>query len=81
MTLTTTKKKVEIMREKKKLRQLDHQMYINEHLTPTQAEIFAHARSMVKKKQLTATWTRDGRVFVKVRDRDQPKLIKTKNEL
>ena len=50
LTLTTHKKKIEIMREKKKLKQLDSVVYINEHLTPSQGEIFAEARARLKKK-------------------------------
>ena len=81
LTLTTHKKKIEIMREKKKLKQLDSVVYINEHLTPSQGEIFAEARARLKKKTLCATWTRDGLTFVKVQEGDQPTPVKTMDKL
>ena len=72
VNLTTNRKKVEIMKNKKKLK-LDNSddrrnvIYINEKLTPKQNELFAAARALVKTKKLFATWTRDGRVYAKMK--------------
>jgi hypothetical protein len=81
LTLTTQKKKEEILKAKKKIKDLDKQIYINEQLTIKQGEIFANARSLVKKNQLKASWTWRGRVFVKQHDDAAPILVKIKADL
>ena len=80
VALTTHRKKVEIMTAKKNLRQLDEQIYINEQLTPRQGELFASTRSLVKQKRILATWTRDGKVYVK-KDGSSPFVINNIQEL
>src|SRR5688572_11010374 len=45
--------------------QLDTRIYINEHLTPQSAHIYAEARKKVKDKILVSTWTYEGRVYVR----------------
>ena len=80
LTLTTIRKKVEIMRAKKNLRQLEDKIYINEQLTQKQGELFATTRSLCKKKMLHATWTRDGRVYIKHSDASTPVVIKKMEE-
>ncbi len=82
ITLTTGRKKVEIMKVKKNLRNIPgERIYINEHLTLKQGEIFAKARELVRKKKITAAWTRDGKVFIKTEERGQPKLIMDTEQL
>jgi len=50
-------------------------VFINEYLTHRNAELFAEARKLVKKKVLYATWTREGRIFIKSSEssNDKPK--------
>ena len=81
LTLTTYKKKLEIVRAKKKLKDLNEQIYINESLTQKQGELFAAARSLVKKKSLKAAWTRDGKVYVRQKEDSPPVFIAKKDEL
>ena len=81
LSLTTQNKKEEIMKSKKKLKDLNLQVYINEHLTAKQGEMFADARSLVKKKQLKGSWTWRGRVFVKLGEDTPPILIKETTDL
>jgi len=52
ITLTTSRKKIEIMKVKKNPRNIPGEgIYINEHLTQKQGEIFAKARDLVRKKK------------------------------
>ena len=84
VSLTTTRKKDEIMKAKKLLRDLDDDtgiIYINEYLTQKQGELFAKARGLVKKKKLIAAWTRDGKVFVKEEEGGNPKSITITEQL
>lgn len=82
ITLTTNRKKDEIMRVKKNLKHIDNEkIFINEYLTLKQAETFAVARGLVKNKKLVAAWTRDGKVYVKQEENGQPKLILDKEQL
>ena len=81
LTVTTQKKKIQIMKEKKNLKKLDRQIYINESLTVKQSELFADSRKAFREKKIHATWTRDGRVYVKVKEQDNPKFIQNSLEL
>ena len=79
LTLTTTRKKIEIMKNKKKLKGVEERrIYINERLTQRQSEIFAWARSEVKAKQVNAAWTREGTVFIKKTSTATPEIVKEK---
>ena len=63
ITLTTTSKKIEVMRSKKNLRHHDDKIYINEQLTQRQGELYASTRSLAKRTLIHTTWTRDGEVL------------------
>ena len=67
--LTSHKAKVELMRNKKKLKTSDrrnqNQIYINEALTPYRAKMFADARKLVKDKKIKNAWTRDGQILIR----------------
>lgn len=84
VTLTTKRKKIEIMRTKKILKNYSDgstNVYINESLTPNKSELFAKTRNLVKRKKIISTWTRDGQIFVKKTVTDKPCLVESKNEL
>jgi hypothetical protein len=81
LTVASYRKKLEIVRAKKKLKDCDELIYINEALTPKQSELFAETRSLVKKKTLEATWTRDGKVYVKQNKESSPVTIAKKTDL
>ncbi len=81
VTLTTYRKKEEIMMVKKNLKQNDEKIFINENLTPKQGVTFFMARKLVKEKKLVATWTRDGKVYVKKDENSQSKIIVDKEQL
>lgn len=57
------KRKDDLLRQARKLR--GSGVYINEHLTRKNADIARQARSLWKQKKIQATWTRNGRVFVR----------------
>jgi len=58
-------------------------VFINEYLTHRNAELFAEARKLVKQKVLYATWTRDGRIFIKSSESstDKPKKVTSMSDL
>jgi len=82
VTFTTKRKKIEIMKTKKNLRNYaKEQIYINESLTPNKAVLFANARTLVKNKAITSAWTRDGHVFIKKTPTDTPCLVNSIDKL
>lgn len=82
LTLTTKRKKVELMKVKKGLKNsTGEQIYINESLTPKKSELFARARSLVKEKKMFNAWTRDGHIYMKKNSADNPRLIQSIDEL
>ena len=75
LTVTTYRRKLEIVRAKKKLKDCDERIYINESLTPKQGELYADSRKLVKQKLIEATWTRDGTIYVKEKKDSNPVVI------
>lgn|SRR6218665_1201169 len=43
-------------------------VYINEHLTRLNSEIFAKTKGLVKEKPLHSIWTREGLIYISVTD-------------
>lgn len=60
------KQKVYGARKSLKTSQTQGQVFINEHLTPRTAEIFFHARKLLKEKKIEKCWTHDCVVYTKV---------------
>ena len=65
--------KVAYLKEKKELKNLDKKkyknaVYVNEDLTSKRAALARRARQLKKDKRITDTWTRDGVVFMKLKD-------------
>ena len=56
-------------------------IFINDHMTPQNANIFKRARDLKRQGKLFAAWTLNGRVFVKNYERTIPKEIKNVNDL
>ncbi len=76
INLTTNRKKTEIMMNKKKLKNLEgEKIFINEMLTKRQNEIFYWARNQVREKKIAATWSRDGKIYIKTKVDDKPVLV------
>ena len=57
------KTKTKILRESRKLKGTN--IYLNEHLTSTNAAIAREARKMKKEQKIAATWTRNCKILVK----------------
>ena len=68
--------KVRLMRNKGKLRGSTPQIFINEDLTKTRADIAKRARKLKKDGKISDTWTRDGLIFVKYKDGKIDKVVK-----
>ena len=51
-------------------------VFINEYLTRHNANLFSHARSLVKDKRIFKTWTRAGYTFIKSTDSREEKPLK-----
>ena len=60
-------------------RNCEHPTFINEDLSKPTAELFNHARNLVKAKKIYKTWTSGGSVYVKLSDLPscKPKLVKS----
>lgn len=50
-------------------------VFINEHLTRTNAKIYAKARELMRAKKLTSTWTAGGQVFIRHSPGEKPQKI------
>ena len=79
LTVTTNRKKVDICRAKSKLKDQNERIYINESLTQQQDKLFAMMRAKVRNKELHATWTREGRIFVKEKADAKARVINKKD--
>ena len=51
------------------------QVYVNEHLTKRNSEIFAKGRKLFKEKKIAAIWTWNGSVFLKRTESSRPVRI------
>lgn len=72
------KYKVEVLRQSKKLK--DTGVYVNEHLTKKNAEIAMNGRILRKQNKIQATWTRNGKVFIKLNGPpEQAKVVVVRN--
>ena len=58
-----TDKKTEIMRKRKMLK--GSAVFLNDHLTQKNNELFAEARWLKKEWKIVGTWTMNGNIFVK----------------
>ena len=56
-------------------------VYINEHLTRTNSEIFAAGRRLFKDRKIPSIWTRNGYVYVKRTEMDKPLRISSLEDL
>ena len=75
---SNTNIKNEVYQKRLKLRQdpSAKNIYINEDLTKNKQEILYETRKLKRKKNISNTWTRDGRVFIKVAGQDNPKEMR-----
>lgn len=78
-----TKTRNAVMASKKTLKDDDRQIFLAENLTKATADRFYKARTLVTKKKIHATWTRNGHVFIKLTNDDtsRPIIIKNANDL
>lgn len=58
-------------------------IYINEHLTKTNAQLYAKARGLVKEKKIASAWTSGGVVFIRQSEslNEKPKKITSQRSL
>ncbi len=70
-----------IYNKRKLLRQEDNPIYVNEDLTPHRSKLFFEARKLRKREKIFGTWTHAGNIMVKVKDSDQPSVVRTFFEL
>ena len=63
--LTTQSYKINVLSQRKQLRELTPPVYVSEMLTKEAAAIFKEARALRKANRLIATWTRNDSVFIK----------------
>ena len=73
-----------VYRAKKNLKDMvGNHVFISEHLTKTASDLFYSARKLVKEKRITAAWTQNGQVFIKVSadPTARSKLVKSNADL
>ena len=75
VTYNNRKKFIDARRNLKDKRGYD-KVYINEHLTQQRQELAWTCRKYVKEKQLLGTWTRDGRVAIKLAAENGEEMVK-----
>lgn len=75
--LVSIKEKFEVLKQTKKLK--DTGVYVNEHLTKKNAEIAKCARLLRKQNKIQATWTRNGRVYIRPNGTEQTRPIMIRN--
>lgn len=73
------KHKIELLKQSKKLK--GSEVYLNEHLTPKNAEIARHARTLKKQNKIKATWTRNCKVIIQPNDGTKVVIIKELKDL
>ncbi|KAL7407651.1 hypothetical protein ABVT39_011735 [Epinephelus coioides] len=61
---TNRKHKIDVLKQSKNLKGTG--VYMNEHLTRKNAEIARNGRMLRKQNKIQATWTRNGKVFIKL---------------
>lgn len=61
---TSRKYKIDMQKQSKNLKGTG--VYVNEHLTRKNAEIARNGRMLRKQNKIQATWTRNGKVFIKL---------------
>lgn len=72
------KHKVEVLKQAKKLKGTG--VYVNEHLTKKNAEIAWNGRILRKQNKIQATWTRNGKVFIRLNGPpEQSKVLVVRN--
>lgn len=79
--MVSQKQKSEVLRQTRKLKGTG--IYINEHLTKKNAEIARWGRTLRKQNKIMATWTRNGKVYIRPNgeENNRPVIIKTLKEL
>lgn len=56
-------------------------VYINEHLTKKNGTIAREARLLKKHKKIAATWTRNGNIWIKIKEGTQARMVKELKDL
>jgi len=79
LRFVATKHKRDILKQGKKLKGSD--VYINEHLTKKNADIARMARNLRKQMKIQATWTRNGKVIIKLNGTPEEAKIITVRDL
>lgn len=65
----------EIIVKNKPIGKLEDKIFFGEHLAAANSKIYYIARQLVKKKQLFAAWTRNGKVFVRKADGGDAEIV------
>lgn len=79
---TNRRTRAKILAAKKKLPNTGpNRVYINEHLSSANSKIFAESRKLYRSKEIAATWTFQGRVYVKTSVGGPSRLIQSLQDL
>lgn len=73
--------KQQVMRNRRQLKDINRNIYINDDLTKNRALLFKDARNELRNKRLSAVWTRDGNIFAKLTENSRPLKIDNNEQL
>ena len=75
MSIQGVKYKVELLKNKKQLKKVSKDVFINEDLTQRRMHWARRARTLRKEGKIQDTWTRDGVIFIKHMDNKDEDII------
>ena len=73
---TTIRVRDAVFAARRRLKGSSPPIFINEDLMKRSADLYRHARALVKTKTITSTWTQKGSVFIKTTDNTNTKPLK-----
>jgi len=73
--------KQQVMRNRRQLKDINRNIYINDDLMKNRALLFKDARNELRNKRLSAVWTRDGNIFAKLTENSRPLKIDNNEQL
>ncbi|KAJ8300591.1 hypothetical protein KUTeg_022110 [Tegillarca granosa] len=77
----TVKLRAEVYKNKKKLKNHQHKIFITEHLTKHRFQLVQRLNSLRLAMKIESYWTLDGRIFVKLFNKQRKIIIKNQNDI
>lgn len=84
ITFKTYAKRCELLKKGRhyaKMNSVNRRIFLNEHLTKSNANLFQHTRALKKDKKIYSTWSFDGYIFIKQSSTSKPVKISSMEDL